>query len=354
MDYIGLKCPVCGKTFTADDDIVVCPECGAPYHRSCYQSVGKCIFADQHGTGKAWVPPERNVRPEGGGEPGTRRCPRCGAENPASAMFCAHCGLPLSFDDDQIRGGNPPFPNGAPPYSRGGQPNGYPPSNAYPPQGGPVWGQMPFPIDPMGGVNPNDTIGGIPAGDVAKFIQSNTQYYMPIFMNLKHLGKNQFNFSAFLFPGLWMLYRKIYKIGAILTSVLSFLACCYLLISQFYSYPIYVKLLTTVGINTDTLSMTMAQERALYAQFYLLPAQQKLLLLLPSAIIVAKLILRFIVGFSGNKMYLNHCVKKIGSIHRTDSANLPARLEQEGGVNMALAAGLGVCLVTLLLLVTQL
>ncbi|MBS6236502.1 MAG: hypothetical protein KH615_11425, partial [Clostridiales bacterium] len=40
MDYTGLKCPVCGKPFGTDDDIVVCPEYGAPYHRACYQQAG--------------------------------------------------------------------------------------------------------------------------------------------------------------------------------------------------------------------------------------------------------------------------------------------------------------------------
>ena len=48
MDYIGLKCPICGKPFTADDDIVVCPQCGAPYHRECYIKAGKCIYEDKH------------------------------------------------------------------------------------------------------------------------------------------------------------------------------------------------------------------------------------------------------------------------------------------------------------------
>ena len=48
MDYTGLKCPVCGKPFTSDDDIVVCPECGAPYHRACYQQAGHCIFQEKH------------------------------------------------------------------------------------------------------------------------------------------------------------------------------------------------------------------------------------------------------------------------------------------------------------------
>ena len=35
IDYTGLECPICGEKFTAQDDIVVCPECGAPYHRAC-------------------------------------------------------------------------------------------------------------------------------------------------------------------------------------------------------------------------------------------------------------------------------------------------------------------------------
>ena len=34
-DYINEKCISCGKEFTKDDDVVVCPECGTPYHRGC-------------------------------------------------------------------------------------------------------------------------------------------------------------------------------------------------------------------------------------------------------------------------------------------------------------------------------
>ena len=34
--YSGLCCPVCKVKFKDDDDIVVCPACGAPHHRSCY------------------------------------------------------------------------------------------------------------------------------------------------------------------------------------------------------------------------------------------------------------------------------------------------------------------------------
>lgn len=47
-DYTGIKCPVCDKPFQPGDDIVVCPQCGAPYHRECYQQEGKCKFDDLH------------------------------------------------------------------------------------------------------------------------------------------------------------------------------------------------------------------------------------------------------------------------------------------------------------------
>ena len=42
-DYVGCVCSVCNKPFAAGDDIVVCPECGTPYHRACYQAAGGCI-----------------------------------------------------------------------------------------------------------------------------------------------------------------------------------------------------------------------------------------------------------------------------------------------------------------------
>ena len=33
--YYGCPCEGCGKPLTLQDDIVVCPDCGAPYHRVC-------------------------------------------------------------------------------------------------------------------------------------------------------------------------------------------------------------------------------------------------------------------------------------------------------------------------------
>ena len=48
--YTGVHCPVCDKKFTDEDDIVVCPVCGTPHHRACYQQEGRCAFEEQNHT----------------------------------------------------------------------------------------------------------------------------------------------------------------------------------------------------------------------------------------------------------------------------------------------------------------
>lgn len=53
-EYLGCECSVCRKPFAAGDDIVVCPECGTPYHRACYEAAGGCVHEAQHAAGYAW------------------------------------------------------------------------------------------------------------------------------------------------------------------------------------------------------------------------------------------------------------------------------------------------------------
>ena len=57
MKYTGIPCAACGKKFTAEDDVVVCPECGTPYHRACYKELGHCVNEARHAEGYVWQPP---------------------------------------------------------------------------------------------------------------------------------------------------------------------------------------------------------------------------------------------------------------------------------------------------------
>ncbi len=43
------KCSLCNEKFDEGDDIVVCPDCGTPYHRSCYKENGSCVNSENHG-----------------------------------------------------------------------------------------------------------------------------------------------------------------------------------------------------------------------------------------------------------------------------------------------------------------
>ena len=89
-DYTGVPCPVCGKRFVNTDDIVVCPRCGAPYHRACFEETGDCVFQDLHSSGESWkrpaapeAPPKREDE-----EADSLRCPFCGKMNHHNALFC--------------------------------------------------------------------------------------------------------------------------------------------------------------------------------------------------------------------------------------------------------------------------
>ncbi len=337
MDYIGLKCPICGKPFTADDDIVVCPQCGAPYHRECYISAGKCIYEDKHGTGFSWKPPQEEEK----AEPDIKRCPRCGAPNLKSALFCSHCGLPLSDSAEPPYG--TPFNGNQQTHGNGSAQHG-----GTPPEYGNFQGQpFPFPLDPLGGVNPNEPINDVPAGDLAKFVQGNTQYYMPVFASISHFKKNRFNFSAFFFQGIWMLYRKLYKVGTIITVIQGALTIGYLFLMKYFVLPLYDKLYAVAGLTKDSTSyaMTAEQKTELVRQLYSLPTQQKMLVAVPFFFFVAALAIMLICGFVGNRMYLKYSVSQVGKIRSETSSptDFAIRLQQNGGVNTTLGVTLGLC-----------
>ena len=53
-NYLGSKCIMCGQEFKENDDIVVCPDCGTPYHRECFIKNGKCVNEKLHESGESW------------------------------------------------------------------------------------------------------------------------------------------------------------------------------------------------------------------------------------------------------------------------------------------------------------
>ena len=90
--YTGNHCPVCEQAFTDTDDIVVCPDCGTPYHRDCWKKVGACMHRSEHAAGFEWQPGDRPQRRQGrtrGHLPQLRHPQHTGRGR------CSHCGCPL-------------------------------------------------------------------------------------------------------------------------------------------------------------------------------------------------------------------------------------------------------------------
>ncbi len=85
--YYGCPCEGCGKPLTLQDDIVVCPDCGAPYHRDCYEKLGRCIHAPAHAAGYEWKFPYQ--------ESELCTCPACGERTLRSESVCRCCGAAL-------------------------------------------------------------------------------------------------------------------------------------------------------------------------------------------------------------------------------------------------------------------
>lgn len=346
MDYTGLKCPVCGKPFTSEDDIVVCPECGAPYHRACYQQAGHCVFEEKHGTPDAWKPPEEAPKDEE-----EKACPRCGKKNARDALFCDQCGQPLSGAEanEPPQAGYAPYgntPNAGPsPYQNPGASNPPPYQNPGVPNT-PYNGPYPFAFDPMGGVGKDELLGdGVTAEDAAKFVQTNPQYYIPTFFNMKRYHRSRFNFSAFLFSGGWMLYRKQYKWGAILTGIMALIYVLSTFVSYHFASPIIMDLMQQVGVDINAAYPTMEQS----VQFMSLLMQQAplqiFLVWVPSLLSLIRFVIMLFVGFNGNRMYMNHCIRRISAIREQNPApeDYTVRLQLHGGVNTSLAIFLLIC-----------
>ncbi len=60
-------CPMCKTRFVKNADVVVCPACGTPHHRSCYSIKGKCALEELHTEGWSWnglLPDEIKEREE--------------------------------------------------------------------------------------------------------------------------------------------------------------------------------------------------------------------------------------------------------------------------------------------------
>lgn len=301
--YEGQRCPVCQKPFSETDDIVSCPDCGAPHHRACWMAEGQCHFAADHGTDKQWKRVQVTEEEEYGDEEDeetVNRCPNCGTDNPEHAEFCGYCGRPLKTNE----------------WSSA-QPPGYgqyrPPMNEYAP--------FRAAFDPLGGVPREEQFeDGITAEDLAAYVGGNTVYYIPRFHRLKEGRMFQWNWAAFFFAPYWLLFRKQYLPGAIVSLM-------YLTMDTMMNLIIYWSGAPALGTVNQAV---YAVESAGYSTpFFLL--------------LLGMIALHLLMGFFGNRIYMEGALRRTRRVRDQHPENLSFALRQAGGISFmwcAVAYGL--------------
>jgi len=320
--FKGINCPVCNVPFSDADDIVVCPDCGAPYHRACYKQIGHCMF--DHAAGQGWQAPEQpkvTADPEAAPEqeysaeeqeetaPPTR-CPRCGNENPEGSLFCNTCGTPLMNHSQRTTTGPAPGTSG----------------DAY----------TTF-FTAASGLHPQDKIADdVTVEDATRFVQINGMYYVPIFKKLREKNRGRFNFSALIFSGGWLLYRKQYTAGIIVTVITTLMSILSTLSLSLGAMPIMVEMFTNCGIDPSSVSLSYEQQLLIASELQKYPQflAYSWLAILP---LVINGIIAIVLGFCGNRLYYKHTIKTVRKVRQiyTDptSDGYKMELTRRGNLN---------------------
>lgn len=277
MDFTGEKCAACGQAFTEDDDVVVCPECGSPHHRSCYLAENKCANEGLHAQGFLWKREQTAPAPEVIKEEKDIICDYCGQENAPGEIFCSRCGNRLDDEDEDEEDGL----------------RGWNADNI-----------QDILNDPYLGFDPKEDMGGASLEEVTEFIGPNRFYYLPLFKRMKDLGsKLSFNLICFILPPFYFANRRMW-----LWAVLSALLMIAL------GMPAALSLLVNDGGQTGYQIFPAQINDFVYENRYLLN-------LLINACSILDLVMRVVLCAFGNWMYFRHALRSIKNLKSVGAAS---------------------------------
>ena len=306
IKYAGTKCIVCDEKFKDGDDVVVCPQCGTPYHRACYKKEGKCINTSLHENGGAWRPEYEPVADVI--EKSDRICKKCGFENPEGTMYCEICGSSLQ----ELEKHNERMRIHISAVNENGEPIG----NDRDVNGGLGVDIQPFLInfsDPLCGYNPLEEYEDVKLYQLADYVDTNTHYYLPIFKRIKETGRSfSWNFPAMLFPELYFANRRM--------PLAAFLAWAAQLLTML---PVIIVVLLDSGVPALEQFASSFDLRSSAFQ-----AVRFLTYALDYGIM-------FFCGAFANKIYYRSAIRKTAAICRnTPVEKLKETLKRKGGTSI--------------------
>lgn len=306
MNYLGSECPVCRIKLVKGQDIVVCPECGAPYHRPCYVQSGQCIFSDKHKDGFEYkipkvekvIPPQyfdsgktenesgEKASPSPNTEGGNKQeqnkneqegrngilCPKCKTVNDSQNIFCENCGAPLHNSH-------------ANPRPSSGQFAGFPGFDQ----------------------NLKGEIDGVPKADLYEFYGPSADTYMYRTVQ-QHINNSKVTFMAspVLFSPFYFAYRKMWGWAA-LSLVLTLL----------FAVPTFLIMLADGGNEA------------------LVAIKPNVLEYLRFGADILNLLTKLAFGFFSLYFYRKSCVKKIKTLLENgyEGPHYREMLKKQGGVS---------------------
>lgn len=170
LKFYGEKCPVCGKEFVKDDDIVVCPICGTPHHRECYEKENRCANEFRHGTSWEWKGEnDQTKKPQNNAPSNEKEQPKL----TTAEIMANQLGINFNSNDNK---------------------------------------------DEDGKIIPEtDEIDGVQTQHLMFYLRKNPGYFL--YKWKRNKDKKfffSFNWSAFLFSFVYYYYRKMYRVGSVI------------------------------------------------------------------------------------------------------------------------------------------
>lgn len=186
-EFKNEKCAACGMKFFDDADIVVCPECGTPYHRECWERIGACVHSAEHGSYE-WKGENQELREH--------------LENIESAENQKHENANDGFEIIHVES----------------------------------YDEYREIMDKklLEQQKDFDAIDGVTAQELLKFIGKNGYYYLPVFKDIRKNNKSlKLNFAAFLMFPMHCFYRKMNLFGVVMMTLLFLTTEAKILLSHF-------------------------------------------------------------------------------------------------------------------------
>ncbi len=229
MRYENTVCDGCKKPFEENDDIVVCPVCGTPQHRECYEKNGCCVNEKLHESGFSWHGEfsEKNseVLKKQNKEAEPLVCPTCGHPNPPGTSVCEVCGQKFTFfgvnllererkineeldeeekAEDEMREVQETIQSG---MGTGADIERMLDARAK------------IVAPGLSKEQEQEILCSHPIKRVLVFISGNALQYVNKFRKIESTGRVTWNWAAFFFSPYWFFYRKLYKIGSVFLTL---------------------------------------------------------------------------------------------------------------------------------------